>query len=802
MVSYAWRAIIGKIRIRCCRRTCSGPGIWMKVGIVVLSRMTKTIKGKLIGIIVIAFVAALGISSFLIYLNAKKALTDYTEHSVQILAASSAKETALWLDEKKSYISTMANSPLVQSGDREAILAYLRSEMVRLKHYETLFVIDEKGNYYSYTRNSDGAIARVSGNVADRAYYTEAMKGRIVLSDPLISKATGNPVVVVAVPITQDGKVVGVAAGALNIDELVQRVAAVKVAKTGYAFVVRGDGLVIMHPDKKLTMKYNLLKDSSIDANLRQAMEQMAQGKSGVARYFWNGADKYMGYAMVPGTSWGYAVTVPVAEVTEQLAAVARISLATPIVVAIVITIITSLLLTRLIIRPISSLQAVLARVETGDFTVRGEVSSDDEFGALTRAVNKTIDVLNVMIGDVRSATANLKKSSDGLIDISTTLAANSEEMSAKICTVSATVEEISANIEETSSSTDEVNSSVESVAALASQMFEAAKASAQTAETTAVEVKQVSAVVEEISQSISRVAVSAGDVSQAMDDVAETVRVINQSLSSVSQNCERSIGITLEAEDRSEKTTAIIQKLSLASKQINRVVDIIRSIAEQTNMLALNATIEAAGAGEAGKGFAVVAAEVKELAKRTAEETRHIANQIEEMQNDMAEAVTAVGKIAGVIAETKDITHTIAAAVAEQSKSVTDISGAMSAGVEQVATISKEISDIAVNAEQVSRGAAEASNGVKAMFEATVEITHKSAEVASSMDSATSVVSNIATATKEIAQGAQEIIESIQEADAATADTAGKASQTSESANDLGDMADRLEVLVEKFKV
>lgn len=450
----------------------------------------------------------------------------------------------------------------------------------------------------------------------------------------------------------------------------------------------------------------------------------------------------------------------------------------------------------------ITELQNLMTKVETGDFTARGKVLSEDEFSVLTKAVNKTLDVLSDMIGDIRDATAHLKNSSDGLIDISTTLAANSEQMSAKICTVSATVEEISANIEETASSTDEVSHGVDEVAGLANQMSEASGGSAKTAETIAVEVKQVSAVVEGISQSINRVAVSAVDVSTSMDEVSRAVLEINQSLNNVSHNCERSIGITLEAEDRSQETTEIIKKLSMTSKQINKIVDIIRNIAEQTNMLALNATIEAAGAGEAGKGFAVVAAEVKELAKRTSEETRYIAQQIEEMQNDMSEAVNAVGKIANVIAETKDITQTIASAVAVQSQSVTDISGAMATGVKQVATISKEISDIAINAEQVSQGATEASNGVKAMFDATVEISRKSTDVADSTDKMAAIMSNIATATKEIAQGTQEIIESIQEADAATADTAGKASQTSEAAYYLGEMANRLKTLVEKFKV
>ena len=68
--------------------------------------------------------------------------------------------------------------------------------------------------------------------------------------------------------------------------------------------------------------------------------------------------------------------------------------------------------------------------------------------------------------------------------------------------------------------------------------------------------------------------------------------------------------------------------------------------------MLALNAAIEAAGAGEAGKGFAVVANEVKELAKQTAEATEEIAQQIQDMQGNMADAVSAVETINSVIEE------------------------------------------------------------------------------------------------------------------------------------------------------
>jgi methyl-accepting chemotaxis protein len=312
----------------------------------------------------------------------------------------------------------------------------------------------------------------------------------------------------------------------------------------------------------------------------------------------------------------------------------------------------------------------------------------------------------------------------------------------------------------------------------MAKEMALAAKESVRASESVAEEVKEVSAVIEDVSLRINKVAVFAQDVAAS---------------------CERSIGITAEAKNRSRETNDIIQKLNGSSKQITKIVDIIRNIAEQTNMLALNATIEAAGAGEAGKGFAVVAAEVKELSKRTAEEAGRIGRQIEEMQTDMGEAVAVVKKISDVIAETMDITQTIASAVSDQTHNTADGLTDETAGT---TTISREVAAIADKAEQVSKNAMKAAGGVEAMHHTTAEIFQRATEVAQSTDEMDSTMRNISQATLEIAKGTQDISQSVQEADKAIVDTAAKASNVSECAHGVGEMANRLKTLVEKFKV
>ncbi|MFZ5354633.1 MAG: methyl-accepting chemotaxis protein [Bacillota bacterium] len=241
--------------------------------------------------------------------------------------------------------------------------------------------------------------------------------------------------------------------------------------------------------------------------------------------------------------------------------------------------------------------------------------------------------------------------------------------------------------------------------------------------EQTSAGIQKINELVDGIADHTNNASDFARDVSASVNSVVLAMKEINISLNEISQNCGRSKNITADAEIKAKDTNRIIETLNLSSKQIGKIVKVINDIADQTNMLALNAAIEAAGAGEAGKGFAVVAGEVKELAKQTAESTEEIGAQIEVMQKNMSDAVSAMGTIMQVIDEMTSITNTIAAAVLEQSAVSGNISNAIVAAAQKVNLITEKASEIAVNSQIAAKSVADANVGVKKLAETASEL-------------------------------------------------------------------------------
>ena len=240
-----------------------------------------------------------------------------------------------------------------------------------------------------------------------------------------------------------------------------------------------------------------------------------------------------------------------------------------------------------------------------------------------------------------------------------------------------------------------EVKGLVDGVAGAVDEMRETAQEMARTAEQTSEKSIVVAAASEETSANVTTVATAAEQLSVSIIEIG--------------RQAEQSASISNRAVEHADETNRTVQALSDVASRIGEVVSLINEIAGQTNLLALNATIEAARAGEAGKGFAVVANEVKNLASQTAKATEEITQQIEAVQDETRDAVSAIEKIRGIIAEINDISMTIAAAVDQQGASTREIAN----NVQQAASGTKEVNSNIAEVTEASSKTGEAAHRV-----------------------------------------------------------------------------------------
>ncbi|GFZ58023.1 methyl-accepting chemotaxis protein [Pseudomonas amygdali pv. eriobotryae] len=321
----------------------------------------------------------------------------------------------------------------------------------------------------------------------------------------------------------------------------------------------------------------------------------------------------------------------------------------------IAVGVITALLLawmyTRSLTQPIGESLNIAQRIAANDLSKDIPQDGSDEAARLIAA-------LALMQANLRSALTLIG-------DSSTQLAATSEEMHAVTEDASRTIQRQSNEIEMAATAVNQMTAAVEEVAS------NAASASEVTSQ--------------------SSTAAMAGRA-----QVDETVTAINLMVSKV------------------QITSTEVQGLAVMATDISKVLDVIRAIAEQTNLLALNAAIEAARAGEAGRGFAVVADEVGALAHRTQQSTREIEQMVGSIQTGTGNAVTAMEQTSVQAHKTLEMANGAGKALLEITDSISQINERnlmIATAAEEQAQVAREVDRSLVSIRDLSSQTSEGSN-------------------------------------------------------------------------------------------
>jgi len=318
---------------------------------------------------------------------------------------------------------------------------------------------------------------------------------------------------------------------------------------------------------------------------------------------------------------------------------------------ALLVGIIAALVITRQITRPIQETLAVVERIASGDLSHNIQVTRRDELGVLQQGIQRMGTTLRELISGIR----------DGVTQI-----ANAAE-------------ELSAVTEQTSAG---VNSQK-------------------------IETDQVATAMHEMTATVQEVARNAEQASLAAADADGQARAGDKVVAEAIAQIER-----LAAEVA--RSTDAMTHLQQESNKIGSVMDVIKAVAEQTNLLALNAAIEAARAGEAGRGFAVVADEVRGLAQRTQKSTEEIEGLVAGLQNGTQQVAAVMNNSRSLTDSSVELTRKAGVSLENITRTVSNIQSMnqqIAAAAEEQSAVAEEISRSIINVRDVSEQTATASD-------------------------------------------------------------------------------------------
>lgn len=569
----------------------------------------------------------------------------------------------------------IAETPEFKSGDIkkwDEMIDFLKGKLNPA--FEMLFYATAAGD--TYTTNN----TRV--NVKDREYFQEVIvKGKdYFVSDPIISRATNKPIIVVAYKIKDlKNNPLGLIGITITLEKLTEIANSIKMGKTGYGWILSSTGLIVAHPNQELVMKKSI---NELDKDgfkgfteLSTILPNLIEGSFKIVRP--DKVTEVLIFSKIKYTKgWTVGIAIEEKELKSKLNDLMRIIIL-GLVFSLILTFFISTILGNLITKGINKINKFFIQLSKGegDLTHKIEIKSKDEVGILAKNFNLFIEKLNSIVSSIKEAVENLK-------NIGNTL---------------------SSNMTETATAINELTSNASSIKGLADNQIEFFKNSSESIINMVKNIEELNNLIE--SQSAALIE-SSSSIEEMVRNIQSTTTILDQNSISVSD--------LLKASDEGKKgmdtLDKVVDEILKSSEGLFEASESIQKIADQINLLAMNAAIEAAHAGDTGRGFAVVADEVRKLAENSMVQGKDISQKL----SNIKKSIDKVSQTTKETVKLFDRVYELSKTVAQQEDIIKNAMKEQNTGSVQILEAIKQISGITAKIKSFSSSMIDLNNSIK----------------------------------------------------------------------------------------